>query len=361
MSENNKLFAFHFLTASNLFYAEYLGGFPCPSLAICRRDCLDAEKFGFGFGNIGLIYKKLPDPSFYPVYSRDMASSRFPELFYKKPTYKDMKNFLSKINQYSPLSDSEERFFSEIVSNRKTKVDCYNFEKQCLNLEGFKILFKLHENADCYENFVRQKIELFLGEPFIAGTTKIATLKNVTEVMIKRKQAGAEEGQGLAHVMLSIAKKFSSLSALQKAGAHLLPATEQREAQERLKEAFSNAVCAISSHFEDTGGFFQQEEASKYLQNALKRDSDRQKEVQLFVNLANESAPPYYEAKITRPVELYEFETAVCLKEPSSEVYAILKKHDIQLISLNEFLHQNSEEPVPHKEKPVCKRKTIKM
>lgn len=97
-----KLFAVHNLFENMLYFAEELGGFACPSIAVIRDDIPFSN-----FGPITLVASsEMIDPSVESVFDADIYSPRFPNVFYKA-NIKELETLISEFaDELLETSDS---------------------------------------------------------------------------------------------------------------------------------------------------------------------------------------------------------------------------------------------------------------
>lgn len=123
-AEANDLIGVHNMTEDNLMFADKMGGFAMPSMAIVKAQ-VGFEKYG----SISMVAKKnLLDPEYTKIYSRDIYSPTYPQIYNnidKKVLFNKMKEVNDVVGQELSDANNHEhyRISQEIEKGRHNITD----------------------------------------------------------------------------------------------------------------------------------------------------------------------------------------------------------------------------------------------
>lgn len=361
--QNRDLFAAHNLSAANVMHADRLGGIALPSIAIAStRHPFD------GFGEITLLAKPdLIDPkNKVPVVNADMYSPRYPS----EKIYVDGQKFEKlwkpvKENWEKHYPDASVNFSKEHWSPAETLkqdglrglVENEMFEAYFLAENGHKLpdnhreLFSTIYNkyddeiADAALDFIEKadgQSKYFKGwTP--SGNKRLGdyNLSNIVAQMKSEMKEGEGFMYGAANVRSKAAKRFKSITEIQKDRDKIIPSEKMEAIKDQMNDRLHELEQNASSHYEYASGgdlpnALLEGLRTKNVARTLREygyDEDLDLEpIRQFIEELKHLPSEYFEAKPQRAVQLNEFETAVVPDNLSPKVRAVLEKNGLNIV-----------------------------
>jgi hypothetical protein len=367
-SAPKNLIAQHNLTASNLLFADELGGLAVPSIGVAR---IESPMSGYGeitlLGDSGLI-----DPAKAPVFDADVYSPRFPRAKYKVDTRaasrwndKELSPYKARTGEQGladvdraateDIGGSEFRELSRLNATMLKYVEEVLESPQVIGAAADRYALRrqlepLIEGAeggrDAYEQWLFKSLSPLRGAkvftPEGASRTKSFTLGNIVREMKRRVRAGETFNYGLGKQRAKGAKRYRTLRELQADRDRIVTPEQFKAAKESMNDRFfalaeegfrpywqGSRFGLADSLGEAIGDYFEGRRGRMFW-GGLEDAPDDLKQ-QLF-ELADELRlmdTEYMEAKPQRAVSISEFSAAVVPDNVDPKVLAVLSRNNI--------------------------------
>jgi len=342
-----KLIALHNISADGVLNVKRIGGLPNPSLAISNVD-FPLENFG----EITLLAKKdMVDPKLSrqnKVYDADVYSPRYPSMD-AKVTNKteaqrladlaDKNGYQERLPDWKKTNSTVDLLMSEVRDRGISGVQQSDLLKAAyLQERGIKEV-KDYQDFDDWRDDVIDALEIeqkiFKGFTNAGNRQYLAgNLENILKTMGKDARATEGYNYGTGSIRAASAKKYRSLEQIIKDKDRLVTA----EAMEAIKDTANN-------EFEDIVGDYDMRSISENLVDLSKGKISRKEFMQytetdgetvdkLLAFASNLAKLPteYFEAKVTRAVDIGEFKAAFVPKNTSKKAVQYLKDKGVEVI-----------------------------
>ena len=359
--EPTNLMVTHNLSEEGLAKADELGGLARPSLGI-----VDPEKHAIeGYGDVTLIgNNKLVTPrsNGARVYAADAYSPRQPRAVLQVDN--PVSQLKSRYGQWytalgrSPYSFLNEHNMADGMFNDPAVAAQYLSEKgllpKDLNTEnnGRDLHGIISDNRlqDDFQQWIGKELSSMGAKPMLyAGTTNSGnqrwipeTMDNIQKLMNKEARTGVDVIPGLASTRAAVTPEFKSISDIVK-NQDLLTSTENFEKiKDQMSENYDALVEEIGKYAsdKDPNQFIQYDRQATAIGDYLRGEKDAfygfanvpeslVTKINQFKQDLQKMPTEYFEAKVSRPVQLSEFEHALVKNDVSQKTLDILQKHGI--------------------------------
>ncbi len=334
----------HNVTGANLLHAARMGGIPVPSLAITKaKDSMTS------FGEITLLGDAaMADPLGYAktkVFGADIYSPRYPDISYKLDT-----KALKKLNEaLAPFRQEGEREIygaeitkpGDLIGNKA--FDRYseaNFRDESSsyvdrNAAATAILQSTGAQERIFQGFTESGNRRY----------KPHTIENIVNILKKDLRGGEGVNYGVGSLRAKFTPQFRSVAQIKANKDRLLSKADfekvKKEVDENLMEIW-NDLAPYSSRgkefgFGDTVIAVLEDAKTMGIDRALKEyditdvpQETKQAMAEFLTKLRN-LPTEYFEAKITRAVDLAEFRGAVVPDNTSPQILDLLKSRGVEI------------------------------
>lgn len=332
----------HNLTAENLLHALRIGGIPVPSLAVTKADSPLTN-----FGDITLLGNaNMATPGGdTKVFGADIYSPRYPRIEYKldRAVLKGMNEKLKPFSEGREIYSSEISSIDNLVSNKAFK----KFAADKLGeSEVEKVRF--HDLKGVASGLLAElgaEERIFQGFTYSGSRRYIPhTLDNVVKILKKELRGGENYNYGVGSVRARYTPQFRSLASIRKEKGRLVTKEEFENVKKEVDDDFFKISDTLRSFhpssnsfgFNDSVSMMMSDAAKMGLPRAMKENGfddvspEAMEEVSDYLNKLRNLPTEYFEAKITRAVDVGEFAAAVIPDDTNQRVVAALRNRGVK-------------------------------
>ena len=328
----------HSLSAENLLNAMKVGGLAVPSLAITRADSALT-----GFGDITLLgdANTATPGGDTKVFGADIYSPRYPSVEHTFDKFA-----LKRLNaKLSPFAEGREIYSGEI-SRADDLVSNKAFQRYAADKLGESDpkgvgYHDLLGVANGLLTEVGSEERIFQGYTNSGNRRYIPhTLDNVVKILKKELRGGENFNYGVGSVRAHHTPQFRSLNAIRKEKGRLTSRENFDKVKEEINKEFFEVADSLRSFHEASNSFGYSDAVALMMGDAAKMGIPRALKENGFQDVTPEAMEgvrdyldklrdlptEYFEAKITRAVDIGEFKAAVVPDDVKPEARAALEK-----------------------------------
>ncbi|MCA9244511.1 MAG: hypothetical protein KDA32_11180 [Phycisphaerales bacterium] len=315
---------------------------PRPSLADYGLTDADAAQWG---NQYFVDYQQLMrDPEF-----KALVRERLRALNQKK--YGENPEVVSQLNEMLDEGDSLEnmamragRRISAWWQWKKDAVNTYETRNKVRDKMGPKLKKE-------YDAWVQNEFSSLIDGDYVVTETSSGNLKkgphtldNVVSIMMRNLRGGEGFNYGVGNVRSKVAKKFSSIGAIQKDRSQIRSKKEFDAAKDEMQDRFVSLLESLKPYYRYEANAFgyldaASENVGEYaasgrrgrLQDYRDVPAYIMEELDRFLDELRTMPTEYFEAKITRAVQVNEFAGAVVPKSTKKSTIDYLKRQGLQV------------------------------